>query len=200
MIRLSCPKTLVLVLENAENASQSQTCQQTTFKQKGTKLFHWKGSAKRPNIPQIAPFCCKKANLPNRACFTRMHGTPRSIRLFIINGRKTNNKLKVWWPKMACLGPPFWPRNFSRKKFMWVHFWRCFPGNEAHKLFSGGPEKSVLGGGQKVCVLSLSLNNSVCLQFRESLFAISVESRNSVWGPFNTSSRGNPSLCCLRGG
>ena len=31
-------------------------------------------------------------------------------------------------------------------------FLRSFPGNEAHKLFSGGPTWGVLGGGQKVYV------------------------------------------------
>ena len=35
---------------------------------------------------------------------------------------------------------------------MWVPFLRAFPGNEAHKLFSGGPKWGVLGGGQKVYV------------------------------------------------
>ena len=35
---------------------------------------------------------------------------------------------------------------------MWVPFLRPFPGNEAHKLFSGGPKSGVLGGGQKVYV------------------------------------------------
>ena len=38
------------------------------------------------------------------------------------------------------------------KKFMWVPFLRSFPGNEAHKLFSGGPSWGVLGGVQKVWV------------------------------------------------
>ena len=35
---------------------------------------------------------------------------------------------------------------------MWVPFLRPFPGNEAHKLFSGGPKWGVSGGGQKVYV------------------------------------------------
>ena len=35
---------------------------------------------------------------------------------------------------------------------MWVPSLRSFPGIEAHKLFSGGPEGGVLGGGQKVYV------------------------------------------------
>ena len=38
------------------------------------------------------------------------------------------------------------------KKFMWVPFLRPFPGNEAHKLFSGVQNGGVLGGGQKVYV------------------------------------------------
>ena len=35
---------------------------------------------------------------------------------------------------------------------MWVPFLRPFPGNEAHKLFAGGPISAVSGGGQKVYV------------------------------------------------
>ena len=35
---------------------------------------------------------------------------------------------------------------------MWAPFLRPFPGNEAHKLFSGGPNWGVSGGGQKVYV------------------------------------------------
>ena len=35
---------------------------------------------------------------------------------------------------------------------MWVPLLRSFPGNEAHKRFSGGPKLGVLGGGQKVYV------------------------------------------------
>ena len=35
---------------------------------------------------------------------------------------------------------------------MWVPSLRPFPGNEAHKLFAGGPKWSVLGGGQEVNV------------------------------------------------
>ena len=38
------------------------------------------------------------------------------------------------------------------KKSMWVPFLRSFPGNEAHKLFSGGPKWGVSGGGPKVYV------------------------------------------------
>ena len=38
---------------------------------------------------------------------------------------------------------------------MWVPLLRPFPGNEAPKLFSGGPESGVLcgGGGGKKCML-----------------------------------------------
>ena len=35
---------------------------------------------------------------------------------------------------------------------MLVRFLLPFPGNEAHKLFSGGAKWGVLGGGQKVYV------------------------------------------------
>ena len=48
-------------------------------------------------------------------------------------------------------GAPFLPQT-PPKKFMWVPFLCPFPGNEAHKLFSGGPKWGVLGGGQKVYV------------------------------------------------
>ena len=56
---------------------------------------------------------------------------------------------------MAETGPfgtPFLTPKSPPKKFMWVPFLRPFPGNEAHKLFSGGPTSGVLGGGRKVYV------------------------------------------------
>ena len=53
---------------------------------------------------------------------------------------------------MARLGPPSLNPKIPLKKFMWVPFLRPFLGNEAHKLFSGGPKSGVLGGGQKVYV------------------------------------------------
>ena len=49
-------------------------------------------------------------------------------------------------------GTPFLTPKIPPKKFLWVTFLRSFPGNEAHKLFSGGPKWGVLGGGQKVYV------------------------------------------------
>ena len=49
-------------------------------------------------------------------------------------------------------GTPFLTPKFPLKKFMWVPFLRSFPGNDAHKLFPGGPKWGVLGGGQKVYV------------------------------------------------
>ena len=64
-------------------------------------------------------------------------------------GRKRNHKQNFLWPKMATLAPCFWPQKSPRKKIMWVPFLRPFPGNEAHKLFSGGPNSAVLGGGPK---------------------------------------------------
>ena len=53
---------------------------------------------------------------------------------------------------------------------MWVAFLRSFPGNEAHKLFSGGPNGRVWGVGQKVhvekvYVLFLPLKFCVCSYF-----------------------------------
>ena len=45
------------------------------------------------------------------------------------------------------------------------------------------------------------VHSSVCSQFLEGLFAFWLSARNSVWGPINRKSRGNPSLCWLgRGG
>ena len=73
-------------------------------------------------------------------------------KMFGFNSRPLNTKLNFLWPKMARLGPPSWPPKFRLKKFTWVPFFSPFPGNEAHKLFSGGPKWGVLGGGQKVYV------------------------------------------------
>ena len=53
---------------------------------------------------------------------------------------------------MARLGPHFWPPQIPPKNFMWVPFLRSFPGNDSHKLFSGGPKGGVLDGGQKAYV------------------------------------------------
>ena len=53
---------------------------------------------------------------------------------------------------MARLGPLFDPPNRPEKVYVYVPLLRSFPGNEAHKLFSGGPKWGVLGGGQKVYV------------------------------------------------
>ena len=53
---------------------------------------------------------------------------------------------------MARLGTPFWPPKSPEKVYVYVPVLRSFPGNEAHKLFSGDPKWGVLGGGQKVYV------------------------------------------------
>ena len=47
-------------------------------------------------------------------------------------------------------GTPFLTPKTPPKKFMWVPFLRPFPGNQAHKLFSGGPKWAVLGGAKKL--------------------------------------------------
>ena len=49
------------------------------------------------------------------------------------------------------LGPPFWPKT-TPKKLMCFPFLPPFPGNGAHKPFSGGPKLGGLGRGQEVCV------------------------------------------------
>ena len=51
-----------------------------------------------------------------------------------------NNKLNFLWPKMARLGPPFWPQNCPENVYVGVPFLRSFPGSEAHKLFFRGPK------------------------------------------------------------
>ena len=53
---------------------------------------------------------------------------------------------------MARLGPRFSRPRSPEKVYVYVPLLRSFPGNEAHKLFSGGPKSGVLGGGQKVYV------------------------------------------------
>ena len=91
-------------------------------------------------------------------------GCPRDTRPSIRTGK--NNKLNFLWPKMARLGPRFGPPKSPEKVYVYVPLLRSFPGNEAHKLFLGGPKSGVLGGGQKVYVekvyvLFPSLNRGV---------------------------------------
>ena len=50
---------------------------------------------------------------------------------------------------MARLGPRFGPPKSPEKVYVYVPLLRSFPGNEAHKLLSGGPKSGVLGGGKK---------------------------------------------------
>ena len=92
------------------------------------------GHIRRPNYADFAA--------PMSLTLCAMHRT------LLMAGK--NNKLNFLWPKMACLGPFFLTPKSTPKKFMWVPFLGPFPGNEAHKLFSGGPKWGVLGGGQKV--------------------------------------------------
>ena len=51
---------------------------------------------------------------------------------------------------MARLRPPFVPPEIPPEKVYVGPFICSFPGNEAHKLFSGGPKWGDLGGGLKV--------------------------------------------------
>ena len=53
---------------------------------------------------------------------------------------------------MARLGACFAPPKSPEKVYVYVPLLRSFPGNEAHKLFSGVPKLGVLAGGQKVYV------------------------------------------------
>ena len=67
-------------------------------------------------------------------------------------GRKKNNKLNFPWPKMARLGPPFWPQNPPPKKLCGSLV--CILSQEMRHInfLLGGPKRAVLGGGQKVYV------------------------------------------------
>ena len=53
--------------------------------------------------------------------------------------RKKNNKLNSLWPKTACLGPSFWPKNPPENVYVGPSF-AFFPRNEAHELFPGAPK------------------------------------------------------------
>ena len=62
-------------------------------------------------------------------------------------------------------GTSFLAPKMPPEKFMWIPFCVPFPGDEARKLFFGGPKMGVLGGGQtvyveKVYVLFRSPRNS----------------------------------------
>ena len=65
---------------------------------------------------------------------------------FFVKGRKITINSTSCGPEIAPSGTPLSHPKIPPKKFMWV------PGNEAYKLFSGGPKWGVLGGGQKVYV------------------------------------------------
>ena len=69
----------------------------------------------------------------------------------LYKGTKKNNKPNFSWRKWPVWDPLFGPR-IPPKKFMWVPFWRSFPGNEAHTLFRGAQNGVFWGGGQKVYV------------------------------------------------
>ena len=62
-------------------------------------------------------------------------------------GKKQETKLSV--TENCPFGAAFSTPKICPKKFMWVPFLHPFPGNEAHKLFSGGQAWGVLAGGQK---------------------------------------------------
>ena len=69
-----------------------------------------------------------------------------------IKDRIKNNKLNFLWPKMARLGPPFWPQKSPRQSLCGSLF--CVLSQEMRHInfFSGGPKWGVWGGGQKVYV------------------------------------------------
>ena len=59
--------------------------------------------------------------------------------------KKKNNKPSTFCGRKWPVWDPLFDPKIPPKKFMWVPFLRPFPGNEAHKLFSGAQK-----GGQKV--------------------------------------------------
>ena len=58
---------------------------------------------------------------------------------------------------MVIWDPVFDPKSPPENVYVGPPFCVISQGNEAHKLFSWGPKMGVLGGGQKVDALSLSL-------------------------------------------
>ena len=62
-----------------------------------------------------------------------------------IKGSRKNNKLNSMWPKMARLGPPFWPQN-SPEKFVWAPFLRHLPGNSTWTLLGASNVAFWMGG------------------------------------------------------
>ena len=88
---------------------------------------------------------CSSEYLPRNT----LHRTGFRIHNVNINlGQAKNKKLDCLWPKMAVLYPPFDPKIRTDKVYEGPLL-RSFPANEAHKLFSWGPNWGVLGGGQK---------------------------------------------------
>ena len=79
----------------------------------------------------------------------RFAQTFRRARIAIVRaGEKQQTKLLV--AENGPFGTPFLtPKTPPPQKFMWVPFLRSFPGNEAHKLFSGGPNWGISGGTKK---------------------------------------------------
>ena len=84
--RIIMPKTLVFCTEKSKSTSQNQNVPIDHLSRKNGPNFFIENVA-RDSLkslffgPKAAPFCCKNANLPNRACFTRIlpwrHGRPR---------------------------------------------------------------------------------------------------------------------------
>ena len=72
---------------------------------------------------------------------------PNHYRELALAARK-NFKLNFLWPKMAHFGPRFDPKIPPEK----VPFLRSFPGDEAHKLSSGGVQIDCWGRGQQAYV------------------------------------------------
>ena len=65
-------------------------------------------------------------------------------------GQKQETKLFV--AQHGPFGTPFLTPKIPPQQVYVGPFLRSFPGNEAHKHFSGGPKWGILGGGQKVYV------------------------------------------------
>ena len=94
-------KALIFCTEKMQNIPhRTKRASRPPIAQKWAKLFHWKLSAKQPKIsffgPKMAPFCCKSANLSNRACFTRIPPPPQKMLiLFLLSSRRLWLNLRV---------------------------------------------------------------------------------------------------------
>ena len=70
-------------------------------------------------------------------------------------GRKNNKKLNFSWPKMARLGPRFWPQNCPRKSLCGSLFGLLAQEMRHINSFSGGPKWGFWAGTEEFMLKSL---------------------------------------------